>query len=336
MIRSFVSGIRSIAGRVLRNRWVFRLIGVGVFVLILLKIDLREALRVLTTVNPLFVILSLGLQAIALTVATFRWQLIMHRLAIYIPFRRSLIHQLVGTAAALVTPGQLGEFIKVLYHRSLGFPVPESLLSVLVDRIYDLMMLLLFGFIALFVLFGVPPTLTVVLAAGGSIVLVAGFLFVRNREESARWIATTLARISPQTYRETVRSSARRLTQWIGEFRPGFLVICGLLSFVNYVLLLLRIYSLVLALHMNVPFWYFVMVAPLLRLVGLVPISISGIGTRDITAIYLFAQVGVPQESSLIVSMLGLLTLEFQALVGLLVWWRYPLQLSKENLPSFG
>jgi uncharacterized protein (TIRG00374 family) len=260
----------------------------------------------------------------------------MHRLAIYIPFRRSLVHQLVGTAAALVTPGQLGEFIKVLYHRSLGFPVPESLLSVLVDRIYDLMMLLLFGFIALFVLFGVPLTLTVVLAAGGSIVLVAGFLFVRNREESARWIATTLARISPQTYRETVRSNARRLTQRIGEFRPGFLVVCGLLSFVNYVLLLLRIYSLVLALHMNVPFWYFVMVAPLLRLVGLVPISISGIGTRDITAIYLFAQVGVPQESSLIVSMLGLLTLEFQALVGLLVWWRYPLQLSKGNLPSFG
>jgi hypothetical protein len=45
--------------------------------------------------------------------------------------------------------------------------------------------------------------------------------------------------------------------------------------------------------------------------------------------IYLFAQVGVSEESSLVFSMLTLLTLELQALVGLLAWWRYPLQLSK-------
>ncbi len=332
---SFVNNIKSLARRVLRNRWVFRLIGVGVFILILLKVDLGEALRVLVTVDPLFLILSLVLQATALVVTTFRWQLIMHRLEIHIPFLRSFVHQLIGTAAAQVTPGQLGEFVKVLYHRSHGFPVPESLLSVLMDRAYDLLMLLLFGFIALAVLFGMPLTLTVAIAASGGIVLVTGFLFARNKEESARWIAAALARISPQVYKETVQGNARRLAQRVGGFKLSFLVVCGLLSIVNYTLLVLRNYSLALALHIDVPFGYFVMVVPLLRLVGLVPISISGIGTRDVTAIYLFAQVGIPEESSLIFSMLGLLTLEFQALVGLLAWWRYPLQLGEKNLPSF-
>lgn len=336
MIHSFMSKIRSIARRALRNRWFFRLIGIGVFVLILLKIDLGEALRVLTTVNPLLVILSLALQAIALVVATFRWRLIMRRLGIRIPFSRSLVHQLIGTAAALVTPGQFGEFVKVLYHRGLGFPAPESLLSVLADRAYDLLMLLLFGFVALAVLFGVPPTLTVIIAAGGSFALVAGFLLARNREGSARWVATALTKISPKAYKEIVHRNAHRLAQRVGEFKPAFLITCGLLSVVNYAFLLLRVYSLVLALHMDVPFWYFAMVVPLLRLVGLIPISVSGIGTRDITAIYLFAQVGVPEESSLILSMLSLLTLQFQALIGLLAWWRYPLQLSKEDSPPVG
>jgi uncharacterized protein (TIRG00374 family) len=328
MTHSFAGNIKSTARWILRNRWFFRLIGIGVFALILLKIDLGEALRILTTVNPLFLILSLGLQAIALVVTTLRWQLIMHRLEIHIPFLRSFIYQLIGTAAALVTPGQLGEFIKVLYHRSHGFPVPESLLSVLIDRAYDLLMLLLFGFIALAVLFGIPPILTVIIAFGGGIVLVTGLLFARNKEDSTRWLSAVLARISPRAYKEAVQRNAQRLARRVSEFKLDFLIICGLLSTVNYTLLLLRNYSMVLALHMDVPFWYFVMVVPLLRLVGLVPISISGIGTRDITAIYLLGQVGVPAESSLILSALGLLTLAFQALVGLFAWWRYPLQLS--------
>jgi uncharacterized protein (TIRG00374 family) len=329
MVHSFVSNIKSMARWILRNRWSFRLVGIGVFVLILLKIDLGEALRILITVDPFFLILSLGIQAIALVVTTFRWQLIMHRLEIHIPFSRSFIHQLVGTATALVTPGQVGEFIKVLYHRSYGFPVPESMLSVLTDRAYDLLILLLFGFIALAVLFGIPPTLTVIIATGGGIALVAGLLFARNREGSTRWIAAALTRISPKAYKETVQRNTRRLARRVSEFKLGFLIMCGLLSIFNYALLLLRNYSTALALHMDVPFWYFTMVVPLFRLVGLVPISISGIGTRDITVIYLFAQVGAPEESSLVFSTLTLLTIEFQALVGLLAWWRYPLQLSK-------
>lgn len=332
---SVTAKIKFTVGWVFRNRWILRLIGIGVFVFILLKIDLKEALRVLVTLDPTFLILSLAFQAIALVVTTFRWQLIMHRLDIHIPFSRSLIYQLIGNAAAIVTPGQLGEFVKVLYQRSHGFPVSESLLSVLIDRTYDLLMLLLFGFVALAILFGIPFELTVIIVASSTVILVAGFLFIRNREGTSQWIVATLVRVSPKTYKETVRSDARRLSQHLGEFKLTFLTGCGLLSVFNYTFLLLRIYALVLALHIEVPFWYFVMVVPLLRLVGLVPISVAGIGTRDITVIYLLAQVGVSEESSLILSMLGLLTLQFQAILGLVAWWRYPLQLGKKDfLPS--
>jgi uncharacterized protein (TIRG00374 family) len=233
----------------------------------------------------------------------------------------------------MITPGQLGEFVKVLYHRREGFPIPESILSVLIDRAYDLLMLLLFGFVAMAVLFGLSPTLTIAISAGASIALLIGFLFARNKESSARWMATALARISPKAYKETMQENAFRLTRQIGEFSIGFLLACGLLTIANYIVLMLRVYVLVLALHLEVPFWYFVMVMPLIRLVGLLPISISGIGTRDITMIYLFGQVGIPQEASLVLSMLGLITVQFQTFVGLLAWWRHPLQLGKRISP---
>lgn len=299
------------------------------FGLVLLRLDLSEAWRSIRSTDVSFLALSLAIQGVALLVATYRWQLIARCLDIRVPFARTLLYQLVGTGAAMVTPGQLGEFVKTLYHRRDGFPVAESVLSVLIDRAYDLAALLLFGVASMAILVGVPPVMTVSLATAGGLALVIAFLFVRNREASAQWIADVIRRISPKAYKESMATEAHRLAQRIGGLDLRSLIVWGLLTGVNYVLLLFRIYALFLAAGLRVPFPYFSMVVPLLRLVGLIPISVSGIGTRDVTAIYLLGRVGVSKESSVIVSMLGLVTVQFQALVGLLVWWRYPAQTGK-------
>lgn len=317
--------VKRLGRALLRNRWVFRLIGVALFFLILLELDLREVWKTLLAVEPVYLLLSLALQLLAMVVATLRWQLIMRRLDISIPFAQSFIHQLIGTAAALVTPGQLGEFVKVLYHRREGVPVPESLFSVIIDRLFDLLMLLLLGFIALAVLFGLPAELTIVISIAGAVMVTVTFLLRRKRDSAGRWLVAQIVAFSPQAYRATMRTEAHRLATRVDQFTPALLVGGILLTAVNYVLLLLRIYALVLAIHLVVPFWFFAMIVPLLRLVGLIPISVLGIGTRDITAIYLLGQVGISEESALLVSTMGLIMLQVQALLGLIAWWRHPL-----------
>jgi uncharacterized protein (TIRG00374 family) len=316
----------------MRNRWSFRLIGIGLFILILLKIDLGEAWQTLRNVDLFYILLSLVFQAFGLIFATIRWQLIMQKLDIRVRFSQSFTHQLIGTAAALVTPGQLGEFVKVLYHRREGFPVPESIFSVLLDRLFDLGMLLLFGFLALAILFGVPTNFAIFLAAGALFFLVAAIIFFRYKKESGQWIGNGIAMLTPKTYKAAVKGDAIHLASRVGELKLLFLLLCVLLTVVNYSFLLLRVYALVLALQISVPFWYFAIVVPLLRLVGLIPISVLGIGTRDITAIYLFGQVGVSESSSVLISTLGLITVQFQTLVGLLAWWRDPINLRKQGI----
>ena len=327
--------VKALTLRILKSRWLFRSIGLVVFILILFEVDLDKAWRLLKTVDPRFVLLSLVLQAIGLLISTLRWQFIMRQLELRLPFSRSFIYQLIGTAAALVTPGQLGEFIKVLYHHQEGLPVPESLLSVFIDRALDLLLLLLFGIIALTVIFGVSPTLLVVILAVGGLMLVISLLFAQKSAEIPDWLAITLAQVSPKTYRKMMRNNTYRLAQHIGAFKLRFLLTCMIFTILNYLLLLFRVYALVLALHIEMPFWYFAMTVPLLRLVGLVPISVLGIGTRDLTAIYLFGQVGVPGEAALLISALGLITLQVQALSGVLVWQRFPLYFHKTGPLSF-
>jgi uncharacterized protein (TIRG00374 family) len=325
---------KTIFQRLAKSRWVFRLIGLGLFVLILLRIDLGETLRLIGSLDMVVFALSMLALAAGLVVTTYRWQFISKHLDIWLPFGRTFILQLIGTTAALSTPGQLGEFVKVLYYRSYGYPVGESFLSVFFDRLFDLLLLLILSFVALAALFGVPPTLIAVMVTLGLLFLVLAFLFTRYQEQSAQWIARAFAYVTPKAYQEVVHLSSQRLARRVVQFDVRLFSICGLLSLLNYSFLLLRAYLVIVALHVRVPFWYFALILPLLRIVGLIPISILGIGTRDVTAIYLFSLVGVSQETALSLSVLMLASMLLQALVGLWAWWKNPLQagMVKEGL----
>lgn len=323
---SNLSKIKTIATRILKNRWIFRLVGIGLFVLILMRLDLEKAWQTLLAIDLGFLILSLLIQAIVTILSALRWQYICIQFQISIPFRRMLFYQLIGTAAALVTPGQLGEFVKVLYQRQEGYAIPRSTLTVLIDRALDVITLFLFGFLALAILFGLPPNLAVGLVVGVSLVLLVGFFFLRNKETSAQWIATTLAKVSPKAYQNKMERESYQLALEISGLHPRFLIVISGMTFLVYVLLLFRVLALVYALHLDVPFWYFIMIVPLLRLVGLIPISVLGIGTRDITAIYLLGEVGISAEAAVLFSILGLVTFQIQALAGLFAWWQYPLK----------
>lgn len=329
-----LAGYRKLAWRLLRNRWIFRFVGIGLFALILLRIDLKEAWRTLARVDLAYIALSLVFQAFSLGVATLRWQLLMRGLELRQPFWRTASHQLIGTAAALVTPGQLGEFVKVLYHRREGFPLLESLLSVLLDRLFDLATLLAFSLLALALLFGAPGGAAVLLAAGGLLAFLLVLLLARHRPGGAPRLAKALVLLIPRSYRAPLRQDARQLVDRLRSLGWPAVLQCAFLTGANYLFLLLRIYALVLALHLDVPFWYFAVVVPLLRLVGLIPISILGIGTRDIAAIYLLGRAGVPAASAVLVSTLGLITVQAQTLAGFLAWWRDPLNLRQAGLLS--
>lgn len=316
--------LRSFSRQILKNRWVLRLIGIGVFILILTRIDWVEISKVIKDIDLLWVVGSLFLQAVALLVTTWRWQLIMEHLDIRVSYGCSMIHQLIGTGMAMITPGQMGEFIKVVYHRGMRFPAPESALSIIIDRFYDFGLLCLFGFLAVAVFFGVQLQHIVLIIAIVILVILATFLYLRDRENSAHRLAFILTRASPKPYQEMIQRNIERLVRRVTSMKLKLILVCLLLSFLNYSLLTLKVYLLALSVHIQVDFWFYASAVPLFRLVGLLPISVSGIGTRDALIIYVLSSVGVPPESSLILSLLSLVTLQLQALVGVLFWWRFP------------
>ncbi len=72
---------------------------------------------------------------------------------------------------------------------------------------------------------------------------------------------------------------------------------------------------------------YFAIVIPIISLLDLLPISISGIGTRDAALIFLFGLQGVPAESAVAFSILYLFfSYWLVALAGAVIWIRHPIK----------
>jgi hypothetical protein len=64
-------------------------------------------------------------------------------------------------------------------------------------------------------------------------------------------------------------------------------------------------------------------------LLQLLPVSnVLGVGTREISLVYLFGLAGIAGEQAISFSVLILLALLAQDILGLLLWWKYPVGIS--------
>jgi hypothetical protein len=75
------------------------------------------------------------------------------------------------------------------------------------------------------------------------------------------------------------------------------------------------------AFNMQIPLLFFLGFLPLIGMVVMIPISLGGVGLREMAFIYFFSQVGVSQENSLVISLGTYLTLITGGLVGALLFF---------------
>ena len=93
----------------------------------------------------------------------------------------------------------------------------------------------------------------------------------------------------------------------------------AVLTLASWALILMASYILALSVGINVELIYFIFLIPIINIIELIPISISGVGTRDTAAIILFSLIGITQERAFIFSSLILITNILFALLGLVL-----------------
>ena len=255
-------------------RWIKIVLTIAVLGLLLVKIKPEVVLNAFAHVKFDWLLLAILIGVVIVMLRWFKWHLLVRSALGMTQGAQTLASLLGGMAFALVTPARVGELSRVAF-LSTGTRAEASGL-VLIDRFIDLAVVLIFGVIGITVIFGagewrllvVPLVIIILLAVIFKLDLLlrlgSNFIPIKRLHEWISQASAGLGRLSNSTLAANL-----------------------MLTLLMTVLDIVSLYVLVRALGATnfkaVAFAY-----PIIMLTNLAPITISGLGVREMTSVKLF------------------------------------------------
>jgi len=311
---------------------VFSVIGILLFIFILTRIDIPSLLTTFSSVNLSLLLLAVVVNGLAVVMKSFKWKVIVTSVKSRFTLPESIRAFLIGFSFSVLTPAKLGDLVRACYVRDETCSTGRAISTVVTDRLLDIVILVAIAGTGIF-LFSYLYHLRVLslfLLALIVIGVAGGIAVIANKP--------ILSSILRPFFNLFVPASMKgRVSQYFHEFYEGLFTFCRhreafllaiILAVLSWIPAFAYGYLLALSLGIPIAFSYFVIVIPVISLLDLLPISISGIGTRDAALIFLFGLQGIPAEPAVAFSLLYLfMSYWLVALVGALFWIRHPVRI---------
>lgn len=300
-------------------------LGLILFFTILSRSNLRLIAMNIKNVNVLYVIAALLLTFPMFTVKALCWNYIKRKQGIKYSLKNSILMYWSGMSIGFVTPGRIGELAKVFYLKNDGYSTGKSFVSMFLDRLSDLVFLVIFILLGLciFYLKLIKNLYPIIIIATIGILIV--FVLIK------RGLITTLFNkmfqfMIPKKYVNSWKINFQEFMKDVKSYSLKNYLIILLITLFSYAFYYLQIYVLSRGCGLNIPFLYLSFSMTIAGLISLLPISISGIGTRDATLILLFSTFLISREQIVTFSSLVLLASLFSTVIGLFAWLIKPLR----------
>lgn len=267
-------------------------------ILVLRSLDLEAILTIIGNVNWSWIAVGAVLMMLSLVVRAYRWHLLLRGSHSTIRFGRLLALYLIGSFFNAFLPSGLGGDVVRAAEAAQDVDADVAVGTVLVDRLTGLMALFAMALLVLpFRPDNFPKRLTAIIAAISLAGLLFGFTLIDGR------LFHRLIGILPVRIRELGDGFLERLATAIqncgGKTLAGALLVSVLFNLmqVSWWAATGR------ALHLAVPFSYFLLIVPIMALALLVP-SIGGLGVRENLAPLLFGGAGITPEQAVALTLL--------------------------------
>lgn len=268
----------------------FPFVGIILFVYLLIRLDIIEILKQIVYVNKLYLIIAVFLVLFYLLFQTLKWHVLAKKQKIPILFHESLKINLMSNFYGLVTPGKLGAIIRAEYlkkYSNAGKGLSNFIIDKVISLISLLFMILLLGFIVLREKLDLFNGLTLVYGISVFFLLIAMFLFFYNKKRSKSLLRIVYRKLIPKKMKEKAKETFDSFYEDLPK--KWVLVEVFILNLVFWTIGYTVAYFVALSLGINIKFIYFIAIYPIATLVAQIPITISGLGTREATLIGLFA-----------------------------------------------
>lgn len=304
-----------------------RYLGFILFAVLLLTIDWGEAGAALAVADIRLLALAAACNFLFIIAKSLRWYAILRIQNVHYGLRRTLVTYQAGSFCSVITPGKIGDFVKSVYlHQDLGTPYPRGLASVGADRAFDLATIGLVS-LTLVTFFGRGIShIWSILAFLSMVIVGIGLLYYRPFLTALANLGERIPRVGPRI--GSFRVVLRKIYEALEDLKTAAAVIPFLFSIAAYGFLFYGAFLLSNALGLPLDLFTVVYCITVANIVSLVPITISGIGTREAAMVVLFNSINLSNTDALIFSIgYFLMNLIFANTLGAIFWFSSPLKL---------
>tara|TARA_B110000483_G_scaffold107624_1_gene131299 strand:+ start:70 stop:972 length:903 start_codon:yes stop_codon:yes gene_type:complete len=265
---------------------LLKLLSLFLFIYLISKADWKSCLNDFKELNILFVISTIVVIYLGYLLKSLRWKIILRSFEINENSGFLLKIFLIGGFLGIITPGKIGDFGRVYYlkkHKNWK----KAFSSLIIDRLNDLTILFLFGLLSLYHFQNKFPekfdlkfnSNSVLVMSAGIILALIIIIKFKNKLGEFFEIIKNSSTISGYLIQLTVSSLAITLLY------SSFVIISNNLG-------------------VDIPALDILLIAFVTGILNLLPITILGIGVREVAIVYLFGLYGVEFDKAISFSLI--------------------------------
>ncbi len=294
------------------------LIGLFIFVYIVYSIGLDKIINVIIKMPPSFFLIALIITFPRIAVSTYKWWYVAKMQRIYVPYLYMLKVNFIGILYGVITPMWLGDSIRVPLiqkrsKRSFGRCLANWLIDTALE-LFSLFILAITGIIVLTLTLHryeefLIPILSIFL------ILIAVAMILAKKNHGKKLFNLISKFMVPKRYQSWMNRNVESFYEDMPRIRQ--LIIPFLVEITSYTTKFIQIYILAAGLGLRIPIFSFITIYPIASLIGQLPVTVGGLGTREGALIGLFSIFGVTSEQIVAISLVGyIITMLAPAIVG--------------------
>lgn len=279
--------------------WLGLVVSVAFLTLALRGLKLDEFLAVLRAANYWWLVPGVGIYFVGVGVRTWRWQFMLNHLR-RVPLRRLFPVVVIGYMGNNIYPARAGELLRsYVLRRKEGIAVSASLATVVLERLFDGLVMLLFVFATL-PFIGLPrdyQLLVIVFSALFGAALLAFLALATLPNTVQPFYAWLVERLIPARLRPAVHGIFDKFITGLQSLRsPREVALIFLSSTLIWLCETLKYWFVMHAFPaMSVSFGVLMLMTAIVNLFTTIPSTPGYIGTFDAPGIAILTRFGVPQ-----------------------------------------
>ena len=281
---------------------LWRLIGPAVVIAAIWWAGPAKVWVVFSKADLRFVAAAISLAVPFALIKGIRWQILLRNYDIELSFRDSTSMYATGMVLSAVTPGRVGDMVKIVMLVKKGCGIGKAIASNISDRLFDVAFVLLVGYGGMWYFSQNFTSQLQIVNIIFVIVLVLLVVLALKRQ----LIKKLAIKLIPSQYRSAAIESWNEIISGLLKSRSRRIFWLILWTIVFWLVQFSAIYLCGLALEVDVSFIYLSACAAVAMVLSLLPITVAGVGTRDAIYILLLGQVGIARQQSLALSSLVL------------------------------